>query len=72
VFTLDAVRCGAVRHRATCCIVFAAYRKTPHRNATQQTATQRASSGVNDLKSDFPVIAAFECRTAAYDYVRLY
>jgi len=42
VFTSDLLRCGALLHRAAGCVGFAAYLKTPHRNATQSTA-----SGVN-------------------------
>jgi len=32
-FTPDELRCVALQHRVACCVVFAAYRKTPHRNA---------------------------------------
>jgi len=28
-------------HRAACCVVFAAYRKTPHRNVTQRIRCKR-------------------------------
>jgi len=41
LLTPDAARCVAVRHRAACCVVFVAYRKTPHR-------TLRTASGVNE------------------------
>ena len=40
-FTPDALLCVVVRHRAACCVVFAAYRKTPHRNAAQRNTMHR-------------------------------
>jgi len=35
--------CGALRHRAACCVVFVAYSKTSGRNAPHHTAMQRSA-----------------------------